>query len=147
LVRRHGAAAAFDAILTGFLICGHLWDDKLQEWIAVQRRWERRSEQLIPLRSEMRTFSASRLFAAVYPEAVDIGELIAAPVWRTRASGVSAEQHAAGVGLLLCGGSTIRASRLIQSAVVIAPGDGGCGPYYRGWVPGANPSSDEPRLP
>ena len=30
LVRRYGSAAAYDAVLTGFLICGHLWGDQPQ---------------------------------------------------------------------------------------------------------------------
>jgi hypothetical protein len=28
LLRRHGTAATYDAVLTGFLICGHLWTDQ-----------------------------------------------------------------------------------------------------------------------
>ena len=28
LLRRHGPAAAYDAVLTGFLLCGHLWTDQ-----------------------------------------------------------------------------------------------------------------------
>jgi hypothetical protein len=92
LVRRHGTAAAFDAVLTGFLICGHLWDDRIRPWIVIRQRWAHRGEHLIPLSSEAE-FSASRVFAAVYPEAVDIAELIAAPAWRARASGDTQQQQ------------------------------------------------------
>ena len=32
LLRRYGPAAAYDAVLTGFLLCGHLWTDEPGEW-------------------------------------------------------------------------------------------------------------------
>lgn len=87
LQRRHGADAAFDAVLTGFLICGHLWDNRSDEWGEARRRWELRTQRLVPRGREETRFSASRIFAAVYPEAVDIAELIAAPTWRRTAFG------------------------------------------------------------
>jgi hypothetical protein len=31
LLRRHGWAATYDAILTGFMICGHLWERTWEE--------------------------------------------------------------------------------------------------------------------
>jgi len=32
VLRRYGPAAAYDAVLTGFLICGHIWADRLDDW-------------------------------------------------------------------------------------------------------------------
>ncbi|MCW2685178.1 MAG: hypothetical protein JWR37_68, partial [Mycobacterium sp.] len=31
LLGRHGPAAAYDAVLTGFLFCGHLWADRRED--------------------------------------------------------------------------------------------------------------------
>jgi hypothetical protein len=93
LLRRHGAGAAYDAVLTGFLFCGHLWADRCQDSIGVQREWTRRAAVLIPLGAEPATFSASRLFAAVYPEAVSLASLIASPTWRLRAAGDADQQR------------------------------------------------------
>ena len=53
----------------------------------MKREWSRRAEVLIPEGREAATFSASRLFAAVYPEAVNLAGLIASPIWRHRAAG------------------------------------------------------------
>lgn len=92
MVRRHGSAAAYDAVLTGFLICGHTWEDKLRDWTAVTDRWHERSIRLIPVGEEFRVFSASRIFACVYPEAVDVAELIADPYWRSLAAGDSEQR-------------------------------------------------------
>ena len=93
LVRRYGSVAAFDAVLTGFLICGHIWDDAVEGWSATTDRWTRRGHALIPVGLETNEFSAARLFAAVYPEAVDFGQLIAAPAWRNLAAGDANEQE------------------------------------------------------
>ena len=64
-----GPAAAFDAVLTGFLICAHRWGhpdptsgEELHEVL-----WTTRSFILIPKDSELHTFSASKLFACLYP--------------------------------------------------------------------------------
>jgi hypothetical protein len=38
LLRRHGPAATFDAVLTGLLLCGHPWDDTREDWHVVARR-------------------------------------------------------------------------------------------------------------
>ena len=78
-MRRHGAAAAFDAVLTDFLICEHLWADHRWRNSELMRRWTGRSHDLIPVGCETRKFSASRVFAAVYPEAVDLAAVIALP--------------------------------------------------------------------
>lgn len=93
LVARHGHAAAFDGVLTGFLICGHLWDDRARESTGAWRHWMRRAHQLIPPGTETITYSTSRLFAAVYPEAVSLAALIASPAWRQLASGDTKQQR------------------------------------------------------
>lgn len=93
LLARHGGAAAFDAVLTGFLICGHLWADRLRRRTQAQRCWTRRANLLIPPGTEAQTFSASRVFAAVYPEAVSLAAIIASPLWRQRASGDSTQKR------------------------------------------------------
>jgi hypothetical protein len=48
LLCRHGAAATFDAVLTGFLFCGHLWTDRREDDVGVQREWTRRADVLVP---------------------------------------------------------------------------------------------------
>ena len=94
LVRRLGWAAAYDAVLTGFLICAHHWSHiKPGSYSDAWRRWHQRAHTLIPAGTARTTFSASRLFAAVYPEAVSIAALIGSPTWRTLAAG-DAEQKA-----------------------------------------------------
>jgi hypothetical protein len=93
LLCRHGAAATFDAVLTGFLFCGHLWTDRREDDVGVQREWTRRADVLVPPGTETATFSASRLFAAVYPEAVSFAGLIASPTWRYRAAGDADQQR------------------------------------------------------
>ncbi|WP_204903185.1 TniQ family protein [Mycobacterium kansasii] len=90
VVTRLGGAAMFDAVLTGFLICGHLWANPQRPNADACRRWTRRTDLLIPPGAELRTFTASRLFAAVYPEAVSLAAIIASPLWRQRASGDAA---------------------------------------------------------
>src|SRR6476660_2613378 len=87
LLGRHGPAAAYDAVLTGFLFCGHLWAERREDGVGAHRERTRRAEVLIPPGTETATFSASRLFAAVYPEAVRLAGLIAPPTWRHRAAG------------------------------------------------------------
>jgi TniQ len=87
LLTRHGGHAVFDAVLTGFLICGHLWAHPQRPTTDSWRRWTRRADLLIPPGTEPHTFTASRLFAAVYPEAVSLAAIIASPLWRQRASG------------------------------------------------------------
>jgi hypothetical protein len=88
LVLRLGWAAAYDAVLTGFLICAHHWSNiKPASDTDAWRRWHQRAHTLIPAGTARTTFSASRLFAAVYPEAVSVGALIGSPTWRTVAAG------------------------------------------------------------
>jgi hypothetical protein len=79
-------------VLTGFLYCGHLWTNRRDD-AGVHREWTRRGEVLIPAGTETATFSASRLFAAVYPEAVSLAALIASPTWRHRAAGDADQQR------------------------------------------------------
>jgi len=93
LLGRHGPAAAYDAVLTGFLFCGHLWADRREDGVGVHREWTRRAEVLIPPGTETATFSASRLFAAAYPEAVRLAGLIASPTWRHLAAGDADQQR------------------------------------------------------
>lgn len=87
LLRRLGPAATFDAVLTGFLICAHRWDDKPTGDTDAWHQWTRRVDLLIPPGTEQTTFSVSRLFAATYPEAVKIGALIGSLHWRRLAAG------------------------------------------------------------
>lgn len=93
LVRRHGSAAVYDAVLTGFLICGHLWGEQPLTPVDAWHRWTLRAEVLIPTGAGPGEFSASKLFAAVYPEAVDIGALVASPAWRRLATGDAEQQQ------------------------------------------------------
>jgi len=72
LLRRYGPAAAYDAVLTGFLLCGHLWTDWPGDWDGPWQRWTRRAEVLVPPGAESSRFSAARIFAAAYPEAVTL---------------------------------------------------------------------------
>ena len=83
LLRRYGPALTYDAVLTGFLLCGHLWTDQPGDWDGPWQRWTRRAEILIPPGAESSQFSASRIFAAAYPEAVALAGLIASPAWRS----------------------------------------------------------------
>ena len=94
LLARYGHAATFDAVLTGFLICGHLWHSRRFERAGPEPEWVRRVEELIPPGTEDTTYSASRLFAAIYPEAVSLAGLIASPAWRKAAGGDAEQQHA-----------------------------------------------------
>jgi hypothetical protein len=87
LLRRHGWAAAYDAVLTGFLLCAGLWNDPPRSPIDARYIWDVRAAILVPHRRESATFSASRMFAAIYPEAVAVAELIASPFWRAHAHG------------------------------------------------------------
>jgi hypothetical protein len=93
LLGRHGPAAAYDAVLTGFLFCGHLWSDRWEDGVGVHREWTRRADVFIPAGTETATFSASRLFAAIYPEAVSLAGLIASPTWRHLAAGDADQQR------------------------------------------------------
>lgn len=90
LLRRHGWAATYDAVLTGFMVCGHIWEQTWEERFGpmfLRGLWDSRCYQLIPADTETKTFSASRVFAAVYPEAVGIAVILASPFWRKMAAG------------------------------------------------------------
>jgi hypothetical protein len=88
LLRRIGWAAAYDAVLTGFLICAHHWSNvKPAGDRDAWHRWHQRAHTLIPAGTAFRSYSASRLFAAVYPEAVSIAAVVGSPTWRTLAAG------------------------------------------------------------
>jgi hypothetical protein len=95
LLRRLGPAATYDAVLTGFLICAHRWNFteiafEGDAWLE----WTRRAEVLIPPGTETDTFSTSRLFAAAYPEAVSLAEVIGSLRWRRLATGGPDDQRA-----------------------------------------------------
>ncbi|MFG1755033.1 TniQ family protein [Streptosporangium sandarakinum] len=93
LLHRLGPAATYDAVLTGFLICGHRWDNPAAGPADVRLVWGQRAEQLIPSGTEDVTYSASRLFAATYPEAVKIAALIGSLHWRRLAAGGPDDQR------------------------------------------------------
>jgi hypothetical protein len=103
LLHRLGPAAAFDAVLTGFLICGHRWDQDAHHPDDARVAWGERAAILIPPGAEHATFSTSRLFAATYPEAVKIAALIGSLHWRRLAAGGPDEQRrvTAEIGLRL----------------------------------------------
>ncbi|MEX5712945.1 TniQ family protein [Parafrankia sp. FMc6] len=80
LVHRRGWLTTYGALLIGFVICARTWipgntDNRC-------RTWERRAHILIPPGTEATTFSPSRLFAAIYPEAVDIAAILTSTNWR-----------------------------------------------------------------
>jgi hypothetical protein len=89
LLHRLGPAATYDAVLTGFLICGHRWDQQPDPTTDLDARhaWRTRIDILIPPGTEQTTFSTSRLFAATYPEAVKIAALVGSLHWRRQAAG------------------------------------------------------------
>lgn len=90
LLRRYGWAATYDALLTAFMVCGHLWEHP-EDTPLLHLRWETRCHSLIPVGLEATTFSASRIFAAAYPEAVDLATVLASPTWRGLAAGDDAD--------------------------------------------------------
>ncbi|MGA5135219.1 TniQ family protein [Streptomyces olivoreticuli] len=94
ILHRHGWAATYDAVLTSFMICGHIWSSGVSSDNRghVQHAWDARAEILIPQDTVRTSFSASRLFAAVYPEAVYLAAIIASPFWRKLASGTVSER-------------------------------------------------------
>ena len=71
------------------MICAHRWGhpDPTSGEELHQVLWTTRSFILIPKDSELHTFSASKLFACLYPEAVTLAPVIASPEWRRRAAG------------------------------------------------------------
>lgn len=87
LLLHYGTAATYDAVLTGFLICGHLWDHGPRGWDTPWQHWHRRAQALIPAGLETSRFTASRIFAAAYPEAITLAAIIASPRWRSLAAG------------------------------------------------------------
>lgn len=93
LLRRFGPAATFDAVLTALFICGHRWDGKPVGDTDVQHRWDHRARLLISPGTEAETFSKSRLFAVIYPEAIHVASLFASLRWRRLAAGGPDEQR------------------------------------------------------
>lgn len=56
-------AIAFDAVLTGFLGCPHLWVDQPESPTDLWHQWTDRANRLIWLGVELATFSALRELA------------------------------------------------------------------------------------
>ncbi|AZM56282.1 hypothetical protein DMA15_29870 [Streptomyces sp. WAC 01529] len=97
LVRRYGWEAAYDAVLTAFMLCAHIWaDGRLPgEDFHVWHTWDSRTYALIPYDHAAKSYSSystSKLFAAVYPEVIGLAPLIASPYWRQLACGTTTEQ-------------------------------------------------------
>ncbi|WP_149179442.1 TniQ family protein [Streptomyces sp. TRM49041] len=90
LLHRRGVPLTFDAVLTAFSFCGHIWnsaDDhpKQRGPDHIWHTWDARTRVLIPEDDEAvmyGSYSTSKLFAAVYPEAVSLAVIIASPYWR-----------------------------------------------------------------
>ncbi|WP_121830388.1 TniQ family protein [Streptomyces sp. S1] len=85
ILRRHGWAVTYDAVLTAILICGQLWSLPENENGEAWHDWTRRAGILIPPGTAEMTFSVARLCAVVYPEAVALAPLFASPYWRQQA--------------------------------------------------------------
>ncbi|MCW2514352.1 MAG: hypothetical protein JWR11_3394 [Mycobacterium sp.] len=90
---RSGSIATYDAVLTAFLVGGHFWNEWSAADAEARRAWDRRAEVVIPRSSEASTVSASRLFAATYPEAIELAAILASPAWRALAFGDAATQR------------------------------------------------------
>ncbi|MYS94147.1 MULTISPECIES: hypothetical protein [Streptomyces] len=90
LLHRRGVPLTFDAVLTAFSFCGHIWnsaDDhpKQRGPDHIWHTWDARTRVLIPEDDEALmygSYSTSKLFAAVHPEAVSLAVIIASPYWR-----------------------------------------------------------------
>ena len=67
LLHRRGPAATYDAVLTGFLTCGHRRNQDARHLEDVRLDWDDRAAELIPHGEEDTTFSTSRLFAETCP--------------------------------------------------------------------------------
>ena len=95
LLRRLGPAATFDAVLTGFLICAHRWNSRHDPTPTDARHhWARRAQTCSSRPAPRPSPSAPpRLFAATYPEAVSIAELIGSLHWRRLAAGDPDDQR------------------------------------------------------
>lgn len=103
LLRRHGWAATYDAVLTGFLLCAHLWTPPIDPDITACFRWDQHLDVLIA--DPFADFTASRIFAVVYPEAVALAAVLAPLSWRRLAHGEhrQREQFLAEIGRRLGG--------------------------------------------
>jgi hypothetical protein len=86
LVRAYGPIPVFDAIIHAFKICAVLWKSGPEETYGHSRwwHWDQRLDRLIPKTDSRTMFSHSRCYAAIYPEAVRIAELLASPTWRAK---------------------------------------------------------------
>ncbi|MGW4048796.1 hypothetical protein [Streptomyces sp. NPDC004721] len=96
ILSRYGWQATYDAVLSGLMLCAHIWSvDGYPVPFGTWDAWDDRIDLLIPFDREKQEYigySTSRMFAAVYPEAVALAPLIASPHWRQLADGTKAEQ-------------------------------------------------------
>ncbi|MFE7107585.1 hypothetical protein ACFU98_08195 [Streptomyces sp. NPDC057575] len=96
ILSRYGWAATYDAVLSGLMLCAHIWSvDGRPVPFGSWDTWDDRIDLLILFDQEKQdhiNYSTSRMFAAVYPEAVALAPLIASPHWRQLADGTKAEQ-------------------------------------------------------
>ena len=93
LVRQRGFIAAYDAVLTGFLLCAGVWNNPERHRCKTADIWDHRARLLVPKGDESTRFSASRMFAAIYPEAVAVAAIIASPTWRNLAHGTPGQRE------------------------------------------------------
>ena len=95
ILRRYGWEATYDAVLTALMLCAHIWSDgRLPDDVSGSwHTWNSRTHTLIPHDDVERSYSTSRLFAAVYPEAVALAALIVSPAWRRMASSTAAQSR------------------------------------------------------
>jgi hypothetical protein len=66
---------------------------QVQQNTGAWRQWTQRIDVLIPAGTETKTFSVSRLFPAIYPEAIKIAALFGSLHWRRLAAGDPSEQQ------------------------------------------------------
>ena len=86
-VHRFGWNAAHDGLITAFVFCAQLWAEihRRSDQRHVGRLWDSRTDLLIQPDKIWATYSTSKLFAVVFPEAVRIAPLFASPYWRKTA--------------------------------------------------------------
>jgi hypothetical protein len=113
ILRTHGWAATYDTMLTAFTFCGHIGSLPVppRNRRHVWHTWDARAHVLIPAGNEHKTFNTSKLFAAVYPEAVDLAVIIASP------SGAASPADPRTSG----GGSTARSLAALPTPIARTP--------------------------
>jgi hypothetical protein len=88
LVRVFGPVPVFDALVHAFKICAVLWKNGPEETYGDSRwwLWDQRLDKLIPKTDSRESFSRSRCYAAIFPEAVAVTTLMVNPAWRIKAA-------------------------------------------------------------